>query len=129
MEANRQDQPFEQIAAMVASRHNEAWDSYFVFGPGAWAFLKRNFDYEPLPALRGTRCPVLAIFGEQDLLVPAQRSITIFKQALAEEKNTDVTIQVFPGADHRIRVGSSSALAPDYLETMGKWLGPRVGAS
>jgi hypothetical protein len=129
IEANRQNQPFEQIAAMVVDRHNEAWDGYFIFDAGAWAFLKRNFEYEPLPALRRTSCPVLAIFGEQDLLVPVQRSITIFKQALAEAKNTDVTIQVFSGANHRIRVGSSLALAPGYLETMGKWLAPRVKAS
>ncbi|MEM7344702.1 MAG: alpha/beta hydrolase, partial [Chloroflexota bacterium] len=70
MEANRKDQPFEQIASLVTARGNAAWDRYFYFEPGAWAFLKRNFEYDPLPALRGTTCPVLAIFGELDLLVP-----------------------------------------------------------
>lgn len=96
--------------------------------PGMWGFLVRNLarPYEPVAALEKITCPVLAIFGERDSLVPVDESVRIFQRALETAGNADVTIRVFPEADHRIRTGDPNGFADGYLETMVDWLRARV---
>jgi len=50
VQAIRDEQPFEQIAAMVAGRRSVAWNRYFTFDPGDWLFFKLDFEYEPVSA-------------------------------------------------------------------------------
>lgn len=122
------DKDFEDITTLIATSRNSAWDRYFAVDFGLWSFLKRNFDYDPVPALQRTMCPVLALFGEQDLLVPVKESISVFEKELAKAKNSDVTIQVFPNADHRVRINKASAFAEGYFETQGEWLRLQIEA-
>ena len=129
MEAARVDQSFKQVMAMISVRQNEAWNRYFNMDPGLWVFFKKNYKYDPLPALQGTTCPVLSIFGEKDFLVPVQRSIAVFKKVFTKEQSRDFTVITFPGADHRIRASTPPILAPGYLEVMGKWLRQHVKTS
>ena len=74
------------------------------------------------------RCPVLAVFGEQDILVPAQKSADLYAQYLAQAGNRDVSITVFPGVGH-----SLGGFMPEYWDTLSGWLqkhkglGPRLG--
>ena len=71
-------------------------------------------DYDPKPVLEQVSCPLLAIFGELDIVVPVQESVSVFQQALSRGGNKDFTIQVFPQADHGLRL-SSGGYAPGYL--------------
>lgn len=95
---------------------------------GLWTFLVLNMQrvYDPVSSLERISCPVLAIFGEQDSLVPVPKSVRILEEALAKAGNDDVTIQMFPGADHRIRTGAPPELAEGYLDTMSAWLRERT---
>ena len=89
-----------------------------------WAFFLRwsQRPYDPVESLERVTCPILAIFGERDPLVPAIESAEIFARALAVAGNTNVTIRVFPDGDHRICTGDSSQFEPGYLTLMGDWL-------
>ncbi len=93
-----------------------------------WEFFLRNAQrpYDPVPSLERITCPVLAIFGERDPLVPVARSVEIFERAFAVARNTDVTIHIFPDADHRIRTGNPLEFASGYLALMGEWLERRT---
>jgi pimeloyl-ACP methyl ester carboxylesterase len=63
------------------------------------------------------RCPVLAIFGEDDLLQPSARSAALYEQYLAEAGNGNFTIVVIPGVGHSIRLST-----PGYWEVLSEWL-------
>ena len=104
------------------------YDYFGEVDPGLWTFLVANFQrpYEPVSSLERITCPVLAIFGERDALVPVAQSVRIFEEALTKAGNPDVTIEVFPGADHRIRTGDPPEFADGYLENLATWLRSRV---
>ena len=68
------------------------------------------------------RCPVLAVFGEQDILVPAQKSADLYAQYLAQAGNRDVSITVFPGVGH-----SLGGFMPEYWDTLSRWLQKHKG--
>ena len=89
--------------------------------------LRRDPEYrlDPVPALENLACPVLAIWGEADQLVPVERSVAVFRGALERSENTDFTLRVFPEADHGMRLPDGS-MAPGYLEAMTDWLSHRV---
>ena len=40
-----------------------------------------------------------------------------------------LTIEVFPGASHRIQVDASADLAPGYLGILAQWIKTRAGIS
>lgn len=93
-----------------------------------WHFLCINSNpiFEPADALGRIRCPVLALFGERDDLVPVAISAEDFRRIFARDDAPELTIRIFPEADHRIRVGPEKEFAPGYLDTMVDWLQRQV---
>ena len=108
-----------------------------------WRFVKLNIDSDARSALRQTRCPVLAIFGDKDVHVDVYESMEVYKEELAAAGNTDVTIRLFPNADHalieseyslpvslcselKVEFFGKDAFVPGYFETMTQWLDERV---
>ncbi len=92
-----------------------------------WEYFRRNagIHYDPAAWLAQVRCPVLAIFGAADLLLPVDRSFAVYCHGLAQAGNADVTINVFPGAGHLITLSKGDELAPGYLELLAQWLTQR----
>ncbi len=98
-------------------------------------------DCDPAKTLEKVKCPVLALFGEKDLEVPAESNRKAMEAALAKGGNTDVTVKVFPGANHlyqAARTGGVSEYAalkkefvPGFLDTISSWIREkvRVGAT
>lgn len=115
--------------------------------PQRWAFAKRNLKSDATPFLSRIAVPVLAVFGARDLNVDVQQSVSIYKEALTGAGNTDVTIKVFPDADHsllktdedRLATGDmgmlwrllwidivgEDAFAPGYIDLVTTWLTAR----
>ena len=85
---------------------------------------KDYLSHNPRGALEKVTCPVLAIFGESDIMVPVKDSASVFEEALNEAGNKDYTIKVFPEADHGIMVDDE--YADGYLDTMTGWLLERL---
>lgn len=83
-------------------------------------------DYDPLPALRRLRRPVLALWGDDRQSPPAESAAAI-ERALREGGNTDVTLRFFPHADHKLHTSPdgfqrNEELAPGYVETIASWV-------
>ena len=95
------------------------------FPPQAWEMVKAQMQavmyVNPADFLTKVRCPVLAIFGENDTSVPVEKSVALYRQYLGEAGNQTVTIKVFPNASHTIRVGGE--FADGYFDSMVDWLG------
>jgi alpha-beta hydrolase superfamily lysophospholipase len=80
------------------------------------------WNYDPVPVLQKVQCPVLSIFGEIDPLVPAQRSADIWKSALETAGNKNVTIKIFPHADHGINDAQAGTQPAEYFTLQRDWL-------
>jgi dipeptidyl aminopeptidase/acylaminoacyl peptidase len=93
--------------------------------PELWADWISNSDglsdsllTDPKNFLPKVTSPVLAFFGEDDQLVPAQKSAELYEQYLSQAGNENFKIVVFPNADHGL-YGATS----DYWKIMSEWLG------
>jgi pimeloyl-ACP methyl ester carboxylesterase len=64
------------------------------------------------------QCPVLAIFGEDDLLQPTAKSAALYEEYLTEAGNEGYEIVVLSGVGHSIGMGT-----PGYREVLERWLG------
>ena len=83
-----------------------------------------------------TRCgcaaPHLAVFGGADELVSVADSTRRFSAAACHpgrHHQAALTIEVFPGASHRIQVDASAGLAPGYLGIVVRWIKAKAGIS
>jgi pimeloyl-ACP methyl ester carboxylesterase len=88
--------------------------------------------YDPAPALRRVRCPVLALTGERDLQVPPNENLPLIAKALAAGGNSDFTIVKLPRLNHLFQTCQKGTyaeyskieetIAPGVLETIGDWI-------
>ena len=81
-------------------------------GAASPAFIEQNIkalntpwfrdllDYDPQPALRALRCPVLALNGEKNLQVSAKTNLAAIRAALAESGSKLVRVEELPGLNH-----------------------------
>lgn len=83
-------------------------------------------DYDPANDIQQIKCPVLLMFGDQDVDQPTELAVKKWKQGLSDNDNTSIV--VFPGAAHGIRMGhhghgnSRPPFADGYLELQLGWL-------
>jgi uncharacterized protein len=100
-----------------------------------WQFIRRLYFYDPAPTLRQLRVPVLALFGELDNNILAEKNKTAWEAALKAAGNTDYTLRVIPKANHimlEAKVGSNAEMAslqrfaPAYFAIIQDWLARRI---
>jgi len=88
----------------------------------AKAAAQQSLLVTPKKYLSAVHCPVLAIWGEDDVLVPARKSATLYRQYLKAAGNRDVTIVVFPNTGHSINDAAGNDFSPAYRTTLTRWL-------
>lgn len=89
-------------------------------------------DYDPVPALQRTKCPVLALSGEKDLQVPPKENLPLIRKALEDGGNKDFKVLELPGLNHEFQhcymglPAESRAIeetfAPDAMNTLSDWI-------
>jgi len=72
---------------------------------------------DPRDSLTKVRCPVLAFFGEEDIIQPTETSADLFEEYLTTAGNDDFSIIVMPGVGHDI-----NWTTPGYTEAVSEWL-------
>ena len=86
------------------------------------AAMKRSSDsdllIDPKDFLPLVTSPLMAFFGADDQLVPAEKSAELYEQYLTQAGNKNFKIVVFPDADH----GLNGAME-DYWQVLFEWLG------
>ena len=80
--------------------------------------------------------PVLALFGGLDVQVDVDQNSPALKAALEKAKNPDVTVKVFPDANHLFQKATTGSVqeyatlpadfVPGFLDTIANWLLERV---
>ena len=105
-----------QYRAQVAQL-NSPWVNYFL-------------DYDPLPDIRGTRCPVMAINGDKDVQVVSSLNLKGIETALPRnEKNL---VKEYPGLNHLFQhcttglptayAGIEETISEEVLRDMATWI-------
>lgn len=125
--------------SLDAAQHEVAGQQWFTdyvhrLGPKDFAFAAKNIAYDGRHALHQVRCPVLIIVGERDTVVPSKESARVIKEILTQAGNSDVTLKVFPQADHflhQARTGGpremrsskqAETLVSGYFSAVSEWL-------
>jgi pimeloyl-ACP methyl ester carboxylesterase len=78
--------------------------------------------YDPRPALRKARCPVLAINGEKDLQVSPKQNLPQIEAALREGGNKDFTVRELPGLNHLFQAATKGT--PDEYAKIEETISP-----
>jgi pimeloyl-ACP methyl ester carboxylesterase len=72
---------------------------------------------DPADYFTRVKSPVLAIFGEEDLLQPTERSAELYEQYLTDAGNDAFEIVILPGEGHNI-----GGWTVGYWELLLEWL-------
>jgi len=98
----------------------------------ASTWMRYFIDYDPLPALQKTVCPVLALNGEKDLQVPSKENLSKIQKALQDAGNQDFLTTELPGLNHLFQHsptglpaeygGIEETMAPEALNAVSDWV-------
>jgi pimeloyl-ACP methyl ester carboxylesterase len=77
----------------------------------AWDLAVRLAAFDPKPALRAVRLPLLAVFGADDEVVPVDVSAVALHEAVDPEW---LTVAVLPGGGHRMSPPGDTAFVDGY---------------
>jgi pimeloyl-ACP methyl ester carboxylesterase len=100
-----------------------------------WQVFKRTYFYDPGPTLRRLTIPTLAIWGELDNNITANKNRPAWDAALKAAGNPDYTLVVLPKANHDMleaKTGSNAEMkslqrfVPSYFTTIEDWLAKHV---
>jgi pimeloyl-ACP methyl ester carboxylesterase len=100
-----------------------------------WQSVRLLYFTEPAPTLRQLRTPVLAIFGERDNNILAEKNKAAWDAALKAGGHPDYTLVVLRSANHyqwEAKAGNNAEMAslqrfvPEYAPTIQDWLAKRV---
>ncbi|HKP39174.1 MAG TPA: alpha/beta fold hydrolase [Pyrinomonadaceae bacterium] len=67
-----------------------------------WTFMRRSYSYDPAPALRGSKAPLLAIFGELDTPKGVEAQVRAIKQIMEQAGRRDYIVKVYPNGSHNL---------------------------
>ena len=119
----------EQVRAANGTRQSIAPDEPPPqSNPFQW--LRFFLGYDPVPALRSLKIPVLAMNGSKDLQVPAAQNLPPIRAALADNPKAEVV--ELPGLNHLFQTAGSGSpneygeieetFAPEALKVMGDFV-------
>jgi pimeloyl-ACP methyl ester carboxylesterase len=100
-----------------------------------WQFMRRLYFYDPAPTLRQLHVPTLALFGELDNNIMADKNKAAWEAALKAGDNRDYTLRILPKANHsqfEAKIGSNAEMpslrrfVPVYFTTIQDWLAKRI---
>lgn len=123
--------PRAPLDSMAASLRDRPW---FFAPPAAdnayWTFSRSYARYDAIAWWSKVRVPTLLVYGAEDRRVPAAESASRIAAALlGNAHDGDVTVRIFPGADHTFRLAPGPSgwpvTAPGYLPTILDWLALR----
>ena len=85
-------------------------------------------SYDPASDIEHLKCPLLLMFGDQDREHPTEAAIKGWREGLKKAGNDELTLMLFPGAGHGIRMAKAqmdhrrAPFADGYEEAMLGWL-------
>ena len=101
-------------------------------------WMRFFLPYDPRPALRALRVPVLALGGSLDVQVLAKENLAAIDTALTAGGNRDHRVVELPGLNHLFQSATTGlpaeyatideTISPTVLELIASWINQRFGA-
>jgi uncharacterized protein len=100
-----------------------------------WDVIRRSYFHDPIPILRRLQVPTLALWGELDNNILAEKNKAAWEAALKAGGNPDYTLRILAKANHaqwEAKVGSNAEMksldrfVPAYFTTIEDWLAKRI---
>lgn len=118
-----------QSSTMSASLPPAALQSQMRMLLSAW--FRYFLDYDPIPALQNTICPVLALYGEKDTQMPPKENLSKIQKAMQDTGNRDFQSAELTGLNHLFQHGPAGSpteyggieetMAPEALNAVSDW--------
>lgn len=137
----KEDKPYQSFLALQKETADEKWADNVIRGEEmVYDYLSIVFKKDAIPDLTHLDCPVLAIWGENDLVVPPKKGFDTYKKQLQRIGNTNSLLKIIPKADHTITLNLTGKRAetiqrrelykndpekifsPGYVSLMSDWL-------
>jgi pimeloyl-ACP methyl ester carboxylesterase len=128
-------QTLEQSLLTKLPEDQRAGAASFLHGQvegAATPWMRYFIAYDPAPALRALKVPVLVLNGSLDLQVPPVQNLPAIVKALERGGNSDYEVVKFPGLNHLFQTAKTGSpaeyaqipetMAPVVLETMATWI-------
>ena len=123
-------QPRVRLDSLMLAFRGQPW--YFAAPANDnpyWSFSAEYARYRPLEWWSTLNVPVLLLYGGADQRVPAAESARRIEAALRRAGNRDVTVRIYPDADHTFRMPAGASgwpvTAPNYVADLLAWLAKR----
>jgi uncharacterized protein len=117
-------------SGMAANMPPGALDAQLRMMTSPW--FRYFLAYDPMPDLKKTKCPVLALYGEKDLQVPPKINLPLVQQAFKDGGNNRAEVRQLPDLNHLFQhaykgspseyAAISETFSPDALKVIGDWL-------
>ena len=108
------DEPWFRLVALM--RYSDWRSSWMEYGP--------DIAFDPLPLLSRLDAPMLWLLGASDPETPLD--LTLARLRELQERGKNISVHVFPGADHQIelprRRENKPNYSPGYLKVMVEWV-------
>jgi len=98
-------------------------------------FIRGVISHDPATTIRQLKLPVLALFGELDNNILAEKNRAAWEAALTAGGHRDYTLRILPKANHALleaKVGNNAEMkslqrfVPAYSEGVLAWLSERI---
>jgi pimeloyl-ACP methyl ester carboxylesterase len=120
----------EMMGAKVSAQADVEAKQQVRFMNSPW--FRWLLTYDPAPALRKVKCPVLALDGEKDVQVDAKQNLTAIRQALEAGGNRNFETVDFPGLNHLFQTAKTGSpaeyaeieetISPIVLDKITRWI-------
>ena len=129
---------FDSIQQLI---NEHKWSSYVLTGgKELYQYLNVILKDDHVPDLGCLKCPILSIWGENDLLVPPNSSADKYNEVMRNMGNIKARIEIIPDADHTLTYNTTGRrqetierrnnyrdqpeliFARGYVELMVNWL-------
>jgi uncharacterized protein len=97
----KENKPYASFLALQKETESEKWANNVIMGEEmVYNYLSIVFKKDIPPNLTYFNCPILAIWGENDLVVPPKKGFETYKKQL--KGNRSSVLKIIPKADHTL---------------------------
>jgi uncharacterized protein len=137
----KEHKPYKSFLALQKETEGVKWAGHVIRGEEiVYDYLSIVLNKDNAPDLTYLNCPILAIWGENDLVVPPKKSFEMYKKKLQLIGNHNSLLKIIPKADHTLtfnltgkrsetierreqyKNNPKKIFAPGYISTMTEWL-------
>ena len=126
----------DSIDAFLRSKNQKDYEIATALRQVDSRWMRFYINYDPVATLQKVKCPVLALNGEKDVQVPAEKNIAGIERGLKAGGNKDYKTYILPGQNHLFQVCKKctvseyvqleETMSPKVLEIIGDWLTERM---